>query len=66
MHVRLTDTTEFYLKTPQEMSRHEILELEQELKSLDDPDEINKEDIYEKNEDGEMICVSPQFLEVQR
>lgn len=34
------DTTELYIKTPQEMSRLEIQELERELRSLDDPVEF--------------------------
>ena len=38
VNAKLTDHSEFYIKTPQEMSRHEILELEKELKSLDDPE----------------------------
>lgn len=38
MNIRLNvDETEFYIKTPQEMSRLEIAELEREIKALDDP-----------------------------
>jgi len=32
------DKTEYYLKTPQEMSRYEIAELEQELREINDPE----------------------------
>jgi len=45
MNVKLSDQTEFYLKTPQEMSRHEILELEKELKGIDgDLDSLQEKD----------------------
>ena len=37
-HVRMRDHSEFYIKTPQEMSRYEIAELERELKSLEEDD----------------------------
>lgn len=35
----VVDQSEFYIKTPQEMSRYEIAELERELRMLDEPDE---------------------------
>jgi ribosomal protein L28 len=68
VNVKLSDHSEFYLKTPQEMSRHEILDLERELKALDDPEALTKqEDQYLKtNEDGEVINTHPKFLELQR
>ena len=37
-HVRMRDHSEFYIKTPQEMSRYEIAELERELKTLEEDD----------------------------
>lgn len=32
------DHSKYYVKTPQEMSRHEIAELERELRALNDPE----------------------------
>lgn len=46
------------------MSRHEILELEKELKSLDDPEANMEEDQYVKDEEGNLINVNPKFLEL--
>lgn len=34
------DESKYYFKTPQEMSRYEIGELEQMLKEIDEPDEF--------------------------
>ena len=40
-HAKATlDISKYYLKTPQEMSRHEIAKLEQMLKDIDEPDEF--------------------------
>ena len=40
-HAKATeDQSKYYLKTPQEMSRFEIAELEQMLREIDDPDEF--------------------------
>jgi hypothetical protein len=45
------DLSKYYLKTPQEMSRFEIGELEQEIKELDAPDEFAPdEEIYASEE----------------
>ena len=33
------DTTKLYVKTPQEMSRYEIAELEKELREINEADE---------------------------
>ena len=41
LHTRITeDQSKYYMRTPQEMSRHEIAELEMMLKTADDPEEI--------------------------
>jgi len=34
------DHSKYYIKTPQEMSRYEIAELERELRMLDEPEEF--------------------------
>ena len=40
-HVRISeDHSKYYYKTPQEMSRHEIADLEQILKEIDEPEEF--------------------------
>jgi hypothetical protein len=45
------DDLRFYLKTPQEMSRYEIGELEQFLKEIDEPDEfVPDEELYTSKE----------------
>ncbi len=52
MNTRLNvDETEFYIKTPQEMSRLEIAELEREIKALDDPVETFSGPNLEEEED---------------
>ena len=50
------------------MSRHEILDLERELKALDDPEALTQqeEQYLQTNEDGEVINTHPKFLELQR
>lgn len=35
------DHSKYYIKTPQEMSRYEIAELERELRMLDEPEEFD-------------------------
>lgn len=35
------DHSKYYIKTPQEMSRYEIAELERELRMLDEPEEFS-------------------------
>lgn len=50
------DDSKYYAKTPQEMSRFEIAELEQMLKEIDEPDEfVPDEEIYG----------SPEFKELK-
>jgi hypothetical protein len=40
-NVRISeDHSKYYIKTPQEMSRYEIAELERELRMLDEPEEF--------------------------
>jgi hypothetical protein len=65
-HVKLQDHSQFYMKTPQEMSRHEIMELEKELKALDDPSDVmDMEDPFEIDKEGRVISRDPAFTELQ-
>lgn len=48
------------------MSRHEILELEKELKGLDDLDSLQPDDHFVKGENGELVNMHPEFLELKR
>ena len=52
MHARVSeDQSKYYLKTPQEMSRFEIAELEQMLREIDEPEEfVEDEEIYASEE----------------
>lgn len=64
MHVKLMDHSAYYVKTPQEMSRHEILELEHELKMMDEPEsDVKEEQDYETKEDGTLVNISPEWKE---
>ena len=63
-HAKATeDQSKYYLKTPQEMSRYEIAELEQQLREIDEPDEF----IDEKTmlESQEFKDLKEQFKEIQ-
>jgi len=59
LNVRHTeDGSEFYMKTPQEMSRLEIAELERELRELDDP--------VDDNEPKDVVRLMPEYLEYKK
>ena len=51
-HVKATeDQSKYYMKTPQEMSRYEIAELEREFKELDEPEEfVDEKEMLESEE----------------
>lgn len=51
-HARATvDQSKYYLKTPQEMSRFEIAELETMLREIDEPDEfVEDEELFASEE----------------
>ena len=53
------DLTEDYIKTPQEMSRHELAELEAELKQI--ASEGIEEDVKPSEEQMVEIRKNPQF-----
>ena len=51
-HIKATeDQSKYYMKTPQEMSRYEIAELEREFKELDEPEEfVDEQEMLESEE----------------
>lgn len=51
-HVKIgEDHSKYFLKSPSEMSRYEIGQLEQQLKEIDEPDEfVPKEEMYATEE----------------
>ena len=63
------DHSKYYIKTPQEMSRYEIAELERELRELDEPDEFAAEGgdgLEDEEERLAAIKDDPEFIEYQR
>jgi hypothetical protein len=71
MNIRLNvDETEFYIKTPQEMSRLEIAELEREIKALDDPVETfsgpNPDDEEDEEARMEALLKIPEYVDYQK
>ena len=54
------DHSKYYLKTPQEMSRFEIAQLEQLLREIDEPDEfVPDEEMLASEEFKDLLAIQP-------
>ena len=64
-HVKVSeDHSKYFLKTPSEMSRYEISQLEQMLRDIDEPDEfVPDEEMYASEEfkdlKNQMLAIQP-------
>lgn len=67
VNIQLKDQTEYYIKTPQEMSRHEILELEKELRDITEftAQDFEDDDFYHCDADGYVTTSHPEMLALQ-
>ena len=67
-HVKVSqDHSKYYIKSPSEMSRYELAELEQELRDLDDPTTGEGDDAWPEGEPvPEWVKVNPEFIEYKK
>ena len=63
-HVKATeDMSKYYIKSPQEMSRYELAELEQELREVEDPSADSGFELADGEEVPEWVKELPEFKE---
>jgi len=62
------DHTKYYIKTPQEMSRYEIAELELELRQINEPEEVTSQDQEDLTAQQliDQVADIPEFIDYQR
>ena len=66
-HVKVSeDHSKYYIKSPSEMSRYELAELEQELREIEDPDLAEEEAWPEGEPVPEWVKQKPEFIECKR
>ena len=60
------DHSKYYVKSPSEMSRYELAELEKELREIEDPDLAEEEAWPEGEPVPDWVRQKPEFIEYKR